>query len=79
MFNELHWKCVDNKITEACSAYFLGADESECTLDARDLLARQRRGAFAASPVNSVAPKEKKTSGTQGRANIMIFFYKNNI
>ena len=55
------------------------------TLDARGLLARQRRGAservvlvgesfflaawrlaFAAPPLNSIAPNEKKTSGTQG-------------
>ena len=47
------------------------------TLDARGLLAHQRatsvrassacRLSFAASPLNSVTPNEKKTSGTQGR------------
>ena len=30
LFNSLRWKRFDNKITEACSAYFVGADDSEC-------------------------------------------------
>ena len=64
----------------------LAARGFACTLDARGLLVRKRRGAservvlvglrlakaVAASPFNSVAPNEKETSGTQGTSPVTL-------